>query len=857
MLRRVVAAAALAAALAVPSAASARPAIDAGSLRVRLAADPSRLVLAEPGAGVVLAEHPGTGSGPDGTLGFRTAAGWEHATRVAATRRDGDDFVAELETTDPSRGIELRLTREREGVIGLVARILGPTAGVDAVGAAFDGSPGERYLGFGERSDAASRTGGEVESYVADGPYQPEEYAVLPAFVPLPGLRPGRADATYYPLPWLLSTAGYGVLVGNPETSTFSLGDGGAWRVAVTAAPAGQLGAGPASAPSELRLRFFAGPDPADALRRFTATTGRQPAPAAPWLFGAWYQADGEAAAELEQLRRADAPVSVLQTYTHYLPCGAQAGREQQEQARVAAAHEAGVAITTYFNPMVCTSYSRAYAPAAAAGALTADSLGNPYVYRYGADVDDLFFVSQFDFFTEAGRETYSELLAEAVGHGYDGWMEDFGEYTPLDSVSGPPGARLGGARAHNPYAAAYHCAAWDAVRALPSPVIRFQRSGWTGATGCAQVVWGGDPTTDWGFDGLRSAVRQAISAGSSGIAFWGSDIGGFFALGARELTPELLTRWVQVGAASPVMRTQANGVAVPARSRPQVIDPDQLPNWRRWAKFHTQLYPYLAAAAAEYASNGMPLVRDLALAYPRVAAAAGHDDEYLLGADLLVAPVLDPGTRERAVYLPPGRWIDLWRSARYRERRGDLRLRRAALHPGNETIMVPAPLGELPIFVRAGAVIPLLDPAVDSLARYGDAAAGVVGLGERRRRMQLLAFPRGRSVSRFLDGERLVSAERRGAWRLTIAGKRRRSYALQVSLATLRRPFAPCEVSAAGHDLAPSRWRYDRASRVLRVRVRGRRVVVEVRRCGSDRRAHRFRDPEGATRARASARPR
>ena len=79
-------------------------------------------------------------------------------------------------------------------------------------------------------------------------------------------------------------------------------------------------------------------------------------------------------------------------------------------------------------------------------------------------------------------------------------------------------------------------------------------------------MVWGGDPTTDWGFDGLRSAVRQAISAGSSGIAFWGSDIGGFFALGTRELTPELLIRWVQLGAVSPVMRTQANGVAVPLR---------------------------------------------------------------------------------------------------------------------------------------------------------------------------------------------------------------------------------------------------------------------------------------------------
>ena len=220
---------------------------------------------------------------------------------------------------------------------------------------------------------------------------------------------------------------------------------------------------------TRLGLRFFGGPDPADALRRFTEATGRQPPPAAPWLFGAWYQADDQAAPELEQLREADAPVSVLQTYTHYLPCGAQAGREEQEQARTAEAHAAGVAITTYFNPMVCTSYGRAYGPAAEAGALTGNSLGTPYVYRYGADVDDLFFVSQFDFFTAAGREAYGGLLGEAVAHGYDGWMEDFGEYTPLDSVSGPPGARLDGTSTHNPYAEAYHCAAHDATK-RPQP---------------------------------------------------------------------------------------------------------------------------------------------------------------------------------------------------------------------------------------------------------------------------------------------------------------------------------------------------------------------------------------------------
>ena len=143
-----------------------------------------------------------------------------------------------------------------------------------------------------------------------------------------------------------------------------------------------------------VRLRFFAGPEPADALRRFTEATGRQPKPEAPWLLGPWYQADDSEEAELARLREADAPLSVLQTYTHYLPCGDQVGREAAEAERIEGAHAAGVAITTYFNPMICTDYQPAYVAAAAAGALTEDAGGDPYLFRYGADVDQNFSVS-------------------------------------------------------------------------------------------------------------------------------------------------------------------------------------------------------------------------------------------------------------------------------------------------------------------------------------------------------------------------------------------------------------------------------------------------------------------------------
>lgn len=825
---RLVSASVVIAALLGVADARAATAVDAGTIRAEAAGSPWGLELVDDRGHAVLAEHPDTGPAPTGSLGFRVAGEWQHATRVIDSAREGSSYTARLETTDASRTIELRLARAGEGSISLDARVVGPAQGLEAVGIGFQARPGERYLGFGERSNAAEQTGNVVENYVADGPYQDAEYTPISLFTPIWGLRERRPDATYFPVPWLLSTAGYGVLVDNPETSLFRLRSerADAWSVEVVSAPEGEPGAAAAPPPDRLSLRFFAGPEPADALRRFTRATGRQPRPAAPWALGSWFQADDDEQAELAALRAADAPVSVLQTYLHYLPCGDQVGAEDAQPVRTAAAHEAGVAITTYFNPMICSNYQPAYDQAAAAGALTATASGDPYVYRYGADVDQAFLVGQFDFFSEAGATRYGALLDEAVGDGYDGWMEDFGEYTPLDSVSA---GSIDGTRAHNPYPARYHCAAHEAVGDAPQPIVRFQRSGWTGAAGCADVVWGGDPTTAWGFDGLRSAVTQAISAGSSGIGVWGSDIGGFFALGDNRLTPELLTRWVQLGAVSPVMRTQANGVAVPSKPRPQVTDPDQIDNWRRYTKLHTQLYPYLAGAVDTYRRTGMPPIRHLALAHPDDLAAASRDDQFLFGADLLAAPVLEPGATERSLYLPRGRWIDLWRSAVYRDGSGAIALRRAKAIRGGREFTVPAPLTELPLMVRAGAVLALLPPGVDTLAEYGRADPEIETLGESRRRLRLLAFPRGRSASTFNDGERLRSRETRAGWRLQIRGEIRRRYRIEATLRSLRKPFAPCALSIDGRELAPGKWSFDRRTGVLRARLAGRRIDLLV----------------------------
>jgi alpha-glucosidase (family GH31 glycosyl hydrolase) len=683
---------------------------------------------------------------------------------------------------------------------------------VTATGIAFDARPGERYLGFGERSEVVDHRGKEVESYVSDGPYPPVEQPFEATLIPAPGVR-ARNDSTYFPIPWLLSTRGYGVLVDNDETTYHRLGSErpDAWSLETQA--------------SELRLRVFAGPRPALALRRFTVRVGRQPPAAAPFYFGPWFQQrDGEERS-IRVLREAGAPASVGQTYTHYLPCGDQLRNTRaRERERTRLFHEAGLAVTTYFNPMICTQYQPRYDEARARRVLHRNQLDQPYEYRYTGS--ETFFVGQFDFSAAGAAGFYGELLQEAIDDGYDGWMEDFGEYTPSDvkSDNGMTGPQM-----HNHYPVLYHGAAYDFSRRAPRPLARFNRSGWTGAARVSQIVWGGDPTTDWGFDGLQSSLRQGLTMGLSGVSLWGSDIGGFFALSAPQLTPELLKRWVEFGFASGVMRTQANGFTLGDKGRrPQIFDPDVLPIWRRYSRLRTQLYPYLAAAEEEYDRSGLPIMRHLALAHPGDPRATARDDEYLFGPDLLAAPVIVPGATSRRLYLPRGLWIDLWRSARL-DPDGAPVLERARLLEGARDVTLPAPIDELPLLVRAGAVIPLLDPDVYTLAGYG---SGVIHLADREHLRRLVAWPRGVSAAHLGPGERAASVEWRERWELRIRGARTRTYSLQAALGAMRRPLVPCALRVRGRPLRRRFWSYDRAARVLRATFRLRSGTLSVARC-------------------------
>ena len=428
----------------------------------------------------------------------------------------------------------------------------------------------------------------------------------------------------------------------------------------------------------------------------------------------------------------------------------------------------------------------------------------------------------------------FGDLLDEAVGHGYDGWMEDFGEYTPLDA-HGYDGST--GEAYHNKYVVGYHAAARAYARdRAPRPLARFNRSGWTGTARHSQIVWGGDPTTGWGFDGLESAITNGLTMGLSGVSLWGSDIGGFFALSEPQTTPELLARWIEFGFASGVMRTQANGFELPARRRARRSSTARsLPIWARYAKLRTQLYPYLSAAAGRSTTrSGMPLMRHLALAYPddptgdrarrtstcsaRPARRAGHRSRASASARSTCRPgagstggARSPSTRAARRTSAAPRVLD-----------------------GARDVTLPAPLGGAAAARARGCG----DPAArtrPSRRWPTTAPAPRCGCATVNARLRLLVWPRGRrtaSLGSGGGGDRDVRGDLLAAGSCEIQGNRTRMYEIEAALGSLGGgAFRPCRVLRRRPRAdAGQRWRYDRATGVLQLRVFARDALVVVR---------------------------
>lgn len=229
------------------------------------------------------------------------------------------------------------------------------------------------------------------------------------------------------------------------------------------------------------------------------------------------------------------------------------------------------------------------------------------------------------------------------------------------------------------------------------------QRYGW---------LWSGDVDSTW--KTLEAQVQVGINAGLSGIPYWGTDTGGFVT--TPELTGELYVRWFQFSAFCPLFRSHGRtwrlrlpygwntGELGPPEmegygrnsgppATKELFNPEVEPICRKYLDLRYRLLPYLYTAVRESHDTGMPIMRALWLQYADDIKAVQRGDEYLWGRDLLVAPVTEEGATSRAIYLPRGLWYDFWTQAKVE---------------GGREVARPVDLATLPLYVRAGAIVPL-----------------------------------------------------------------------------------------------------------------------------------------------------
>jgi alpha-glucosidase len=305
------------------------------------------------------------------------------------------------------------------------------------------------------------------------------------------------------------------------------------------------------------------------------------------------------------------------------------------------------------------------------------------------------------DFSNPAARKWWGHLYRGLMDDGIAGIWNDMDEPSVFDTPSGTmplnvvfenDGQPATGDQMHNVYGQQMSRATYEGLSRLRPDTRPFvlTRSSFAGGQRYA-AVWTGDSTSDW--SSLRQSIAMLLGLGMSGFPFVGSDIGGF--VGAP--SPELYTRWLQVGVFSPFMRSHSDSGS-PSKEPWVFGDSDEAIN-KRAIELRYELLPYIYNVMQEASETGVPALRPLLMEFPQDEKVAAIDDEFLFGSDLLVAPVLHEEVTQRDVYLPAGDWYNYWTGKQV---------------SGGQTVHVPVTLDSIPIYVRGGGFI-FRQPVVQS----------------------------------------------------------------------------------------------------------------------------------------------
>jgi alpha-D-xyloside xylohydrolase len=526
---------------------------------------------------------------------------------------------------------------------------------------------GEQHFGLGEKWNKVEKTSTRATIWACDT------------------AGTNTTDMSYKSLPMIQSSAGWGLFLHSGFRSFWEIG-----TFSYTA------GAALVETDSLDAFLFFA-PTFKGLIGKYTDLTGKTNLPPK-WALGLWmsrcaYHSRQQVCEVLARLRAEGIPVDVVHLdpawmKTHYYhKIGVDAcdfdwnyeGWGQPEEAFAEIASH-GVKICLWLNPYLPEGHP-IYDEAKAKGYMLTTADGSVARLEFGEPVGVV------DFTNPAAKEWWKDHLRHLARLGGSVFKPDYGDRVAENAIfaNGKTGKEM-----HSPFLHLYAEAAYEVAQEINGEGIVWRRAGYIGSQRYPGT-WAGDTQITW--EGMQGALRGGLSAGFGGEAFWSHDMGGFV---GETPSPELYIRWTQLGLFSPFSRYHGTQPREPWEYGETALNVA-----RHYVNLRYSLIPYLLACASEAHATGLPLQRHMKLEFQDDPATANLDDQFMLGPDLLVAPLMQDGARSRMVYFPAGKWYAL---------EGHEVLEGPRFHA------VDAPLERIPVFVRAGALIPRYTHAPQNL---------------------------------------------------------------------------------------------------------------------------------------------
>ncbi|WP_432565217.1 alpha-xylosidase [Kineococcus sp. SYSU DK003] len=584
-------------------------------------------------------------AGHDVQVGTDAGSGWLRSGRLTVRVRRGAPWSVEY-----LDGEEL-LTRSQGGSVAYVEE----AGGGRYVHEQLSLGVGEHLYGLGERFGAFVKNGQTVDVWNADGGTSSEQ--------------------AYKNVPFYLSDRGYGVFVDHPEQVSFEIGSEVVSRTQFSVE--GEF----------LQYLVIAGPEPKDVLRRYTALTGRPPQVPA-WSYGLWLSTSFTTSYDettvmsfIDGMAQRNLPLSVFHFDCFWMRefnwCDFEWDPRTfpDPEGMLRRLHDRDLKVCVWINPYIAQR-SPLFAEAAAQGFLLQRTDGSVWqwdMWQAGMGL--------VDFTNPAARQWFRGHLDRLQDMGVDSFKTDFGERIPTEDVVWHDGSDP--QRMHNYYAQLYNDCVFGALRERrgAGDAVVFARAATAGGQQFP-VHWGGDCYST--FEAMAETLRGGLSLAASGFGYWSHDIGGF------EGTPDprVFKRWLAFGLLSSHSRLHGST----SYRVPWAFDEEAVEVARRFTELKMSLMPYLLTAAGQAQRVGTPVIRPMFLEFSGDRAAATLDTQYMLGPDLLVAPVFSADDRV-ACYVPAGRWHSLLTGEEV---------------PGGRWIEETHDVFSLPLLVRPGTVLPV-----------------------------------------------------------------------------------------------------------------------------------------------------